>query len=452
MVVAFASPKFWLGILARRNPAMLAALAYIGYSLAGALVLTLPVMRDVARTEPLGFVDALFTSASAVSTTGLVTLDPASTFSLAGEIIILFLIQIGGLGYMTLMSFAYIILRDRLSPVQTRLTRSSFGLPSNIEMASFVWRATVFTLAIEAVGALFLWRLFRNAGTPDALWNGIFHSVSAFCTAGFARFPTSFEAYSDNGAMLMVLAVLSYLGALGFVVLVETFEAVAIRPRRLSVTTRLTLQMSFWLAAAATLFFLIFEPSIRSLPVASQLSNAFFQAMTASTTVGFNSVPVGGLAPAAIMVVYLLMFVGASPAGTGGGLKSTTAAVLAATVLASLRGWRKIALGRYVLPEQRVLQAMATLVIALFVIFAAVVMLDLTGSYAFDKALFEVISALGTVGLSMGLTAELNDAGKLIIVVVMLIGRIGILTFFISLATANAATEPEIMPKRDVIL
>jgi trk system potassium uptake protein TrkH len=248
------------------------------------------------------------------------------------------------------------------------------------------------------------------------------------------------------------LSVLSYLGAFGFVVIAECFEAWVIRPRRLSVTTRITVWLSAWLLVAGTVLVWIFEPSVRALPVAQQFPNALFQVMAASTTVGFNSLPIGAMSSASIMFLYLLMFIGASPAGTGGGLKSTTAATLMATALSGMRGREAVHLGGYVLPQQRVLQAAGTLVIALAVIFGAVTLLDLTGSYAFDKALFEVISALATVGLSIGLTGELNDAGKLIITAVMLIGRVGILTFFVTFAMADAREDDAPMPKRDIIL
>jgi len=437
---------------AHRNPTLFAALAYAGYALLGAGLLVTPLFRDVQRTDPVGFVDALFISMSAVSTTGLVTLDPGSTFNFGGELVILLLFQIGGLGYMTFMSFAYIALRDRLGPTQTALTRSGFGLPARIEMTGFIRRVTIAALLTEAAGAIVLAYQFHAAGTPDPVWNAVFHSVSAYCTAGFALFPTSFETYHASGGILLTIAILSYLGALGFLLLVEAFEALFVRPRKLSITTKLILQVSLWLLVGGTLFLWIFEPSIRALPVSEQLQNAFFQAMTASTTVGFNSVPIGALAPASILVLYLLMFIGASPAGTGGGLKTTTAAALAATALASLRGWRDASLGGYRLPAQRVQQAAGTLVMALVVILTAVILLDLTGSYSFDRVLFEVISALSTVGLSMGATSELDTLGKLIITMVMFIGRVGILAFFVVFATGNGDGDPAHLPQRDVIL
>lgn len=438
--------------IAQGNPAIVAALAYAALSVIGALLLMSPAARDAMRSEPVGFVDALFIATSAVSTTGLATLDPGTTFSFAGELIILALLQIGGVGYMTFMSFAFLMLRDGLGPLQTELTRSGFGINQDYPVPRFVRNVVIATLAIEAVGAALLTIAFVNAGVANPVWNGVFHAVSAFCTAGFSLFPTSLEGFKDNPHVLYVVAALSYLGAMGFIVIVEVLDRI-FRPRTsLSPTTQLIISVTIGLGFAGTAFLLIFDPVIAALPVGIQLHNAFFQAMTASTTVGFNTVPIGVLAPASIMALYLLMFVGASPSGTGGGLKSTTVAVLVATVIASVTGRSVVTTAGVRVPNARIQQAASTLLIGLGVIFLAVVALDLTGEYKFDKALFEVISALGTVGLSMGLTGELNTAGKLIITAVMYIGRVGILVFFVAFALRFAAQSAKPPPERDVVL
>jgi trk system potassium uptake protein len=252
--------------------------------------------------------------------------------------------------------------------------------------------------------------------------------------------------------VLYAVCVLSYLGAMGFVVLAEIAEKAAGARTGLSPTTKLIVLVTAGLAIAGTAFVWAFEPSIRTLPASLQFHNAFFQVMTASTTVGFNTLPIGALAPSTIVVIYLLMFVGASPSGTGGGLKTTTAALLAATATASLRGRDTVNAAGYKIPALRVQQAAGTLVIGLLVVFAGVVLLDLTGNYAFDKMLFEVISALSTAGLSMGLTSELNDAGKLVIMAIMYIGRVGILSFFVAFALMGRTEDDEAVTQQDVIL
>jgi trk system potassium uptake protein len=439
-------------VLARRNPAFIAAAAYAALSLVGAFLLASTFTAERGAQTKASFLDALFISTSAVSTTGLVTLDPATTFNFWGEFTILALLQVGGIGYMTLMSFAYMALRERLSPAQTSLVRSGFGLTQDIGVGRFIRHVIVFTIIIEAIGAALLYLLFVQAGTADAGWNAIFHSISAFCTAGFSLFATSLEGYRDNPSILYVITLLSYAGALGFVLLEEVTDWVRRRRLSLSATTRLILKVTFGLGLAGSLFLFFFEPSISSLPLDTRIANAVFQAMTASTTVGFNSVPIGALAPSAIVVMYLLMFVGASPSGTGGGLKTTTTAVLVATALSSLTGRSTVTTAGIALSPRRLIQAAGTLVAALLIVFIALMLLTMTGDYPFEKALFEVLSALGTVGLSMGITGSLNDAGKAIITAVMYIGRVGILTFFVAFAL-SAPRVPERAPEQgDVIL
>jgi trk system potassium uptake protein TrkH len=179
-------------VVARRNPAVYAALAYAILSLSGACLLSLSAMRNSGAAS-VRFVDALFIATSAVSTTGLVTLDPGSTFNLGGELVVLTLIQIGGVGFMTLMSFAYLALRDRLGPAHSRLARAGFGLSSDFNVGLFIRRVVLYTVLLEALGAAILAPLFSRAGVADPVWQGIFHSVSAFHTAGFSLFSTSLE-------------------------------------------------------------------------------------------------------------------------------------------------------------------------------------------------------------------------------------------------------------------
>jgi trk system potassium uptake protein len=437
---------------AQGRNAIFAALAYAAISVAGALLLTLSLAKNPARDAAIDFVDALFISTSAVSTTGLSTLDTGTTFSFAGQLIILLLIQIGGVGYMAVMSFAFLTLRDRLSPMQSELTRAGFGLNGDYAIPRFLRIAIFATIIIEAVGAVILGIQFAHAGNADPVWNGIFHSVSSFCTAGFSLFATSLEDYKANTPVLLTVSVLSYLGAMGFIVIAEIIDALSQPNRPISPTTRIIISVTAGIAVFATIFLFIFEPGIVALPPEQRLPNAFFQAMTASTTVGFNSVPIGSLAPASILVLYLLMFVGASPSGTGGGLKSTTAALLVATVVSSLRGRTYVTTGGVRVPDTRVKQAASTLIMAIGIIFVSVVLLDLTGSYQFDRLLFEVISALGTVGLSMGITSELNDTGKLIVTAIMYIGRVGILLFFMAFARRLADEMQKSPRERDVMI
>lgn len=420
-----------LARLLRPSPVRLVAAGYAGNMLLGFLLLSLPI----ASAAPSRAIDDLFVAVSAVSTTGLVPLDPGSTYTRFGQGVILALIQLGGLGYMTVSSFAFsLIASEPPSRLRTQVTRTVFSLPRSINPRVFIGRVVVYTLVVEAAGTAALAALFRARGLPDALWLGLFHSVSAFCTAGFSLFSDSFEGFAGDAPVLLVVAALSILGALGFLVPSEAWDRVRGRLARLSLSTRLILTVTPLMLALGTLVIEFAEPSVAAMPAGQRFLNAFFQAMTASTTVGFNAVPTAPLAPLAVTATYILMLIGASPSGTGGGLKSTTVAVQWAFVLSVLRGRPAVTLFGTAVPEAKLRQALATFFMAATLLAVAMLVLSATESIAFDKLLFEAISALATVGLSLGVTGELSDAGKLVIIVLMYAGRVGVLAFGVALA------------------
>jgi trk system potassium uptake protein TrkH len=407
------------------------AAGYLGYMLAGWAALSLPIAQDM----PVRWIDTLFVAVSAVSTTGLVTVDPGGTFSRFGEVVILLLIQAGGLGYMTVGSFAYLSFQNRLSSVRARGARAAFGLPATMDVAQFIRAVVVYTMAVQALGALLLWPLFAQAGVADPLWMAVFHAVSAFCTAGFSLFATGLEPFVANPGIVAVISVLSILGALGFLIVVDALQRGFGQERRVGFSARVILVVSAVLIGLGTLALGFLEPSIAQRPGMERWLAAGFQAMTAATTVGFNTVPIGAVGGAAVMVFVVLMVVGASPAGTGGGLKTTTFAVLFAEMRAVLRQRPDVVLMGRVLPPERVRMASAALSYYLAVLALAVTVLLVTETGArFDVVLFEAVSALSTVGLSMGLTGALSDPGKLVVTLLMYAGRVGILTFGIAFA------------------
>lgn len=430
--------------LRRPSPVRLVAAGYAANMVLGFLLLSLPI----SSASPSRAIDDLFVAVSAVSTTGLVPLDPGSTYTRFGQGVILVLIQLGGLGYMTVSSFAFsLIAADAPSRLRVEVTRAVFSLPRSVNPRVFVGRVIVYTLVVEAAGTAALAALFHARGLTDPLWLGLFHSVSAFCTAGFALFPDSFERFSGDAPMLGVIAALSILGAMGFLVASEGWDRLRGRLPRLSLSTRLILTVTPLMLGLGTLVIEFAEPSIVSMPPGQRFLNAFFQAMTASTTVGFNAVPTAPLAPLAVTATYIMMLVGASPSGTGGGLKSTTVAVQWAFMAAVLRGRAEVTLFGTAVPAAKLRQALATFFMAATLLAAAMLVLSATESIAFDRLLFEAISALATVGLSLGVTGELTDAGKLVICALMYAGRVGVLAFGVALAVrargrlAEAAEE-----------
>lgn len=428
------------------DPIHAVALGYSAYILAGFVVLSLPWAQETSSH----WLDRLFMATSAVTTTGLAVHDPASTYTPLGEAALLAMIQLGGLGYLTLGTFVAVALSDRIGRRRSEIARAAFGFPEGVDMKRLIRQVVVFTLAIEAIGAALLYPQFVAAGVDNPLWMAVFHAVSAFCTAGIALFATSFEGFSDNPLLLMTIAALSWAGALGFLVLSETVDTLRRKRAGLGFTSRVALIVTGLYTAICTVILLTAEPSIRALAPDDRLWNAVFMVMAAGTTVGFNSVPVATLTPAVIVILYLVMVFGASPGGTGGGLKSSTFAIMAALVVSTLRRRSRVTLlGLEILPD-KIQQATASVAFYCLLIGIAIFTLLLTESAPFDQVLFEAISSLSGIGMSMGLTPSLTDAGKGIVIALMLIGRIGILSFGIAIATRDPRDhDPE---DADVIL
>lgn len=425
--------------LAFSNPARFIALGYLVYMLAGWGLLMLPF----AQVEPQGALDVLFIAVSAVSTTGLVSIDPGTVFTGFGEAVIALLILAGGLGYMTFGSFAMLALRDRLSGHRAQGARLAFNLPECLDVSAFIRAVVLFSFAVMALGALALWAIFSAHGVAAPLWQAVFHAISAFCTAGFSLLPGGMEPFRDDLSLNAVISALSILGALGFLVVVDLWQRLTGADRPLAFSSLVILRLTMLLIGGGTVFLAFADPGIAALGGAERWLAAFFQAMTASTTVGFNTVPVSGIGAAAIMVMILLMLVGASPAGTGGGLKTTSFAVALGLMASVLRQRPKISLFGLAVPEPRQRLALAALgyYLGLLFFFGTLLLLTETGA-RFDVVLFEAVSAMSTVGLSMGLTGDLSDPGKLVVIVLMYAGRVGILTFALAVAGGTEPDEP----------
>src|SRR4030042_520849 len=416
------------------EPVRLVIFGYLGYILLGWVLLCLAFAH---RGEPVGGLDNLFTSVSAVSTTGLITIDIAR-YTVFGQVIILLLIQAGGIGYMTLGSFVILSRGRELSDLRSGVSQHVFSLPKNFRMDKFIRSVIIFTFAVELLGAFGLSFIFRSAGVKSPVWNSIFHSVSAFCTAGFSLFSTSLEAFAGNFWVNVVIGLLSLLGAVGFIVLVDVWRRLTGKINHITFTSKIILRMSFTLLLIGWILFFVTEPSIKSMPADKRLLVSAFQSMTAMTTVGFDTVAVGGLAKSSILILTFLMIIGASPSGTGGGIKSTSFTAIYAMIKSALRGDGEVRfLGRKI-PESRIRTAMASVGLYLFVLILGIFALTLAEGAAFEGLFFEAASALGTVGLRTGITAGLSCLGKITICLLMFIGRVGPLTFDVSLCLKPA--------------
>jgi len=422
------------------HPIRLAFLGYISYIILGWILLSLPLAQHRPGATAL---DNLFISTSAISTTGLATVSVSDSYNIFGQIVILLLIQFGGIGYMTFSSFIILSRKRTLSDTRTDIANVVFSLPKSFRIDKFLRSVILFTAVIETVGACCLYYIFKQAGQSHALWSAVFHSISSFCTAGFSLYNNSFESFSGNFWLNFTVAALSYTGAVGFIVCVDVWRRITNKIQHVTLTTKIILHCTFWVSLIGTAILFLTEPTIKQLTVEKRLVASFFQAMTSMTTVGFNTISISKISRASLLLLTILMIIGASPSGTGGGLKSTTFTALIGIMRSTLQGKRHIYFWGRRVPNERVRLAVATFGFYVTFLLLGVYLLTFTEKMDFEAILFESASALGTVGLSTGITTQLSCLGKIIITCLMFVGRLGPLTFGMSLFLRQKALDEE---------
>jgi trk system potassium uptake protein len=447
------------------QPARLMTMSFGSVALLGAFVLTMPIsVRDVAKTS---FVEALFTATGAVCG-GLGVNDVAATYDPFGQFVILVLIQVGGLGLMVLSAFFVIAAGRRLRTKSSAVMAEMIDVESMDSMRRMVRSIVLFTLTFEALGAVALWfAMGRNPGValghemPDSVagagslaWSAVFHSVSAFCNAGFSLCHGNLVPFAGDWPVSLTICVLVTLGGIGFPVLAELVSAARTRlggrrPPRLSLNARVSLAAGAVLTFGGAAAFLVLEwgRSLGDAPFGTKVLASLFQSVSARTA-GFNSVDISVLGYPALLLVICLMFVGASPGSTGGGVKTTTLAVLFAASRSERRGGEKAHLFDRRIPLLTTRKAIAVLTVSTGLVLVAFFVLLLTEKADPMKLLFEVVSAFATCGLSAGVTAGLTTAGKLVIVATMLAGRVGPLTLALAAAAPPRRAHTELVEER----
>lgn len=428
------------------NPARLLLLSFFGGIMAGMFLLMLPA----ATTDRLGanFHDALFTSASAVCVTGLAVKDTGTYFSGFGQGIILLLVQVGGLGIMTFSTLFTILLGKRLGWRHEEQMREIMESPTAPQMYRLIVSIITTTLVLEFIGSTFLYlRFLTEMDSNQATRNAVFHSISAFCNAGFSLFPDNMMRYAGDVYVNMVIGTLIILGGLGFVVIddvrgnIRNFNPLTLHWSRLTVHSRIVLITTASLIVAGTLaiFYLEFDNTMLHLSTVDKLVSAVFQSVTCRTA-GFNTLDIGSMRDATLLVCILLMFIGASPASTGGGVKTTTLAVLLLAARAHLGSRSRVEVYRRSISPETVYKSIAILIFGFSFIFIVTILLLSTQAFSFMQILFEAVSAFGTVGLSTGITPRLNPTGEVLLSLLMYIGRVGPLTIALALGMRRKAT------------
>ena len=426
---------WWEQVL--EDPARLLVTTFLLTGLVGGVLLALPAASADGQGAPL--LDAMFTGFSACCVTGLATLDTATAWSGLGQALILLLIQVGGLGIITFSSAGLVILGRRLSLRHEGAVLATLDQEDRRHLREALLRAVGLTLAIELAGAVALTLLFWGGGEPlaGAAWRGLFHAVSAYCNAGFALQTESLIPYQGQALVLHVLCLLVIAGGLGPAIVADLPRL--LRGQRTPVQTRLAVWVSAVLLCGPAVVFLLVEPgaSMSHLSPAERVHNAWFLSVTARTA-GFNATDMTALAPPSLALLLLLMFVGGSPGSTAGGIKTTTIGLLVLAVLGALRGRAETEAFGFRVAQASVYKAVATTALGMASVVAATLALLLTQSLDFQTALFEAVSALATVGLSIGGTAQLDAVGKVIVIACMFAGRVGPLSLLLLLASREA--------------
>jgi len=428
LIQAFTRTRKFSNLLrnVRLNTAQIVALSFLATIILGTVLLTFPS----ATTDGRGtlFIDALFTATSATCVTGLIVQDTPMYFTTFGQLIILTLIQLGGLGIMMYSAF-FALVFGKFTLGQKQMVQEMMDEEKNVlTMITYIFKMTV---AIELVGALLLFSrwIFQFNHFGKTVYLSVFHSISAFCNAGFSLFSNSLENYASDPMVNSVIMILIGLGGIGFIVIYEVTHRLRNKRSKLSTHTKLVLAVSAVLIISAFLlfFFIEFDGALFDLPLMGKLWAALFQSVTPRTA-GFNTIPIVSCSAITITVVLFLMFIGASPGSTGGGVKTSTFGILLLSLRGIFTGKDDIQVFNRTILNSIIYKAIAVVVASFLLVFTIFLMLLAVENKPFLPLLFETISAFGTVGLSMGITYDLTPAGKLLIILLMYAGRIGPLT------------------------
>lgn len=434
-------------------------LSYIILATLGAVFLSF----DFARLKPISFIDLLFTTTSAISVTGLVTTNLATDFTIYGQIIVLILIQIGGFGFMSIASLFLISVGKRVNFTEKKLLQESLDYPNMKGIIRFLKKILIFIIIIELAGAIILSLDFlRYMPLSKAIYSGIFHSISAFNNAGFSIFENNLMNFRGDFFLNFAITSLVILGGLGFLVISEYYEYKRKKIIHLSAHTKIVLSATIFFIIFPMILILIFEwnnpNSIGNLSVYEKFLSSYFMSINFRTS-GFNTIDLSTLHDQSIFFSSIFMIVGAAPGGTAGGIKITTVVVVLTYAFFALQN-KDAVLFKRTISDETIKKAFLIFIISVFYIITSVIILsafeDIKNEY-FLPILFEISSAFGTVGLSLGdggslsFSAKFNEFGKIYIITLMFLGRVGVLIFSAAIFKRKVFNNIK-YPKEDIVL
>ncbi|EFS23715.1 potassium uptake protein, TrkH family [Fusobacterium necrophorum D12] len=435
------------------SPSRKLILGFLSVIAVGVFLLMLPF--SLKEGKSLNFLEALFTVVSAVCVTGLTVVDVSEVFSPLGDVILIALIQIGGLGVMTFSSIVFLLAGQKMTLYTRILLKEERNANSVGEILNFVRLMLLTVFIIESIGAVILIHEFRKIMPHEqAIYYGIFHSISAFCNAGFSLFSNSLENFRGNSVISLTISYLIILGGMGFAIINSFIMMIRKGVSRFTLTAKLAIHISMILTfGGAVLFFLLeFSNSatLSPLPWSEKIISSVFQSVTLRTA-GFNTIPLGNLRSATVFMACIWMLIGASPGSTGGGIKTTTLGVILFYVIGIIRGKEHVEIFNRRLDWDVMNKALALLVVSLSYIALVILFLLVLEPFSMEKIVFEVVSAFGTVGLTMGITPYLSVTSKLVIIVTMFVGRLGPMTIALALGEKKKKARVQ-YPKEDILI
>lgn len=428
-------------------------LGFMGAILIGTFLLMMPFSSS--GEENISFLTALFTITSAVCVTGLSVIDVGKELSTAGQIILLIFIQLGGLGIMTFSSFILLLIGKKITYEERELLKEERNLENNGGILWFLKKIILTVVIIEGIGALFLaLRFAQDMEIKKAVYYGIFHSVSAFCNAGFSLFSTNLEKYAGSFVVTMTTVYLIIIGGIGFTVIDSILFATRKKVKRFDLTSKVAILVSMILAILGTVLFLILEynniGTIGEMSFLKKILVSFFQSVT-TRTAGFNSVPFGNLTEGSVFLFCILMFIGASPGSTGGGIKTTTFGVIIFYVISVVKKRESVVIFNRRIGWEVLNRAIVVLVLSLLYVGIITLVIVSIEDVTLEQTIFEVISAFATTGLSLGITADLGTISRILIICTMFLGRLGPMTFALALGGSNKVEKIQ-FPKENILV
>ncbi|MBN2738747.1 MAG: TrkH family potassium uptake protein [Spirochaetales bacterium] len=438
----------------RMNPFQVFILSFIMLILFGALLLSMP--KSTTGTAGLPFSDALFTSTSAVCVTGLTVVNTATTFTASGKWIILLLIQMGGLGMMTYSSFFTLLFFNRISVTDQLMIGKLLSDSPIPNIAKLVKTIVIATFSIEALGALLLFILWQGNfyRWEEAAFYSIFHSVSAFCNAGFSLYYSNLELLRHNIPVNLVISLLVISGGIGFITIISLQQRFLSPVKKaLKIHAKIILLLGAILLVSGTLLIFFFEAenSLKQESLVHKIVISFFHSVC-SRTAGFNTIDISGFSIVTRVVIIMLMFIGAAPNSTSGGIKITTLGVLMATVVATFKGTEDVVLFKRRIPRNLVYRALTLVLVSMAFIFINFIIMLRLEPFPPSAILFEIVSGFGTVGLSLGITSELSWISRYLLIFIMFTGRVGPVTFTMALVKREKLKRTVYPKDEDIII